>query len=87
MPLTWWALFPLLNVALCMYAAYGAFLIRSNWLSGSAVLGAMLHLSTFYYLYGTTLMWKSLIMASAGVALLIAGVALEHRKPGSGGTT
>jgi len=87
MPLTWWALFPLLNVALCMYAAYAAFLIRSNWLSGSAVLGAMLHLSTFYYLYGTTLMWKSLIMASAGVALLIAGVALEHRKPGSGGTT
>ena len=31
-------------------------------LLGFAVFAALLHLSRFYYLYGTTLMWKSVIM-------------------------
>ncbi|MEO8018978.1 MAG: DUF4401 domain-containing protein [Pseudomonadota bacterium] len=80
MPFSWWALFPLLSVALAMASAYGAFLVRSNALLGSAVLAALLHMARFYYLYGTTLMWKSLIMALAGAALLLAGVTLRKRE-------
>jgi len=78
-PLTWWALFPMLNVSLAMLAAYGAFRLRSRVLVGSAIFGALLHLSNFYYFYGTTLMWKSVIMLCVGAALLFAGVALAKR--------
>jgi hypothetical protein len=82
-PLTWWALFPMLNVALAMTSAYGAFRLRSRGLLGSAVLGALLHLSHFYYFYGTTLLWKSVIMLCVGAALLLAGVALSKRTAGA----
>lgn len=74
---SWWALFPLLSVALAMFAAYGAFRLRSFGLLGFAVLAALLHVSRFYYLYGTTLMWKSVIMLAVGAALLFAGAALR----------
>ena len=40
--------------------------------------------SRFYYLYGTTLMWKSVIMLTVGAALLVAGAALRNRGPDSG---
>ncbi|HEV7609009.1 MAG TPA: DUF4401 domain-containing protein [Steroidobacteraceae bacterium] len=80
MPFSWWALFPFLNVGLAMASAYGAYLVRSNALLGSAVLAALLHLANFYYMYGTTLMWKSLIMAVAGAALLLAGIALLEKE-------
>lgn len=85
LPLSWWAIFPLLNVGLAMCSAYGAFRLRSRPLLGSAVLGALLHLSNFYYFYGTTLMWKSVIMLAVGAALLLAGVALAKRtaEPGA----
>lgn len=75
----WSGIFPLLSIALAMLAAYGAFRVRSLGLLGVAIAGALLHLSRFYYLYGTTLLWKSAIMFVAGAALLIAGVA-AHRK-------
>ena len=80
-PFTWWALFPLLSVGLAMASAYGAFLVRSNGLLGSAVLAALLHLSHFYYLYGTTLMWKSVIMLTVGALLLFGGLALRKYEP------
>lgn len=82
-PITWWALFPMLNVALAVFSAYGAFRLRSRWLIGSAALGALLHLSHFYYFYGTTLLWKSVIMLCVGAALLLAGVALAKRTAGA----
>jgi hypothetical protein len=83
-PFSWWALFPLLSVGLAMASAYGAFLVRSNGLLGSAVLAALLHLSHFYYLYGTTLMWKSVIMLCVGALLLFGGLALrKHELAGS----
>jgi hypothetical protein len=78
---SWWALFPLLSVALAMFAAYGAFRLRSGGLSGFAVLAALLHVSRFYYLYGTTLMWKSVIMLAVGAALLYAGATLRKAAP------
>jgi hypothetical protein len=74
---SWWALFPLLSVALAMFAAYGAFRLRNGGLLGFAVLAALLHVSRFYYLYGTTLMWKSVIMLTVGAALLYGGAALR----------
>jgi len=80
----WLAIFPLLSIALTLFAAYGAFRVRSSGLLGFAVFAALVHLSRFYYLYGTTLMWKSLIMLCAGAALLLGGVALRNRRPESG---
>jgi hypothetical protein len=81
---TWWALFPLLSVALAMFSAYGAFRTRSHALLGFAVFAALLHVSRFYYLYGTTLMWKSVIMLAAGAGLLFAGSALRKAPPEAG---
>jgi hypothetical protein len=80
----WLAIFPLLSIALTLFAAYGAFRVRSNALLGFAVIAAMVHLSRFYYLYGTTLLWKSVIMLCVGAALLLAGIALRNRRPESG---
>jgi len=83
MRFTWWALFPLLSVALALFSAWGAFRLRSGGLLGFAVLAALLHLSRFYYLYGTTLLWKSVIMLSVGALLLLAGTALYRHVPTS----
>ena len=81
----WLAVFPLLSIALSLFAAYGAFRVRSHGLLGFAVFAALVHLSRFYYLYGTTLLWKSVIMLVVGATLLLAGVALRDRKPEAGG--
>ena len=80
---TWWALFPLLSIALALFAVYGAFRIRSSGLSGFAILAALVHLSRFYYLYGTTLLWKSVIMLCMGAALLAIGVRFQRRDLGA----
>lgn len=81
---SWYALFPLLSIGLALASAYGAFRLRSAGLLGFAVLAALLHLSRFYYLYGTTLMWKSVIMLTIGALLLVAGIALRRRMPDAG---
>ena len=81
MRFSWWALFPLLSIALALFSAWGAFRIRSQGLLGFAVFAALLHLSRFYYLYGTTLLWKAAIMLAVGAALLFAGIALQKRAP------
>jgi hypothetical protein len=80
MRFSWWALFPLLSVGLAMFAAWGAYRVRSAGLLGFAVVAALLHLSRFYYLYGTTLMWKSVIMLTLGALLLWAGLALRKHE-------
>lgn len=76
---TWHALFPLLSIALSMLAAYGAFRVRSLSLMGVAIFGALMHLSRFYYLYGTTLIIKSVVMLCVGAVLLAAGYGLHRR--------
>lgn len=86
MRFSWWALFPLLSVALAMFSAWGAFRVRSHALLGFAVFAALMHLSRFYYLYGTTLMWKSVIMLAAGAVLLLAGLALRKHELAAGST-
>jgi hypothetical protein len=81
----WLAIFPLLSISLALFSAYGAFRIRNSGLLGFAVFASLVHLARFYYLYGTTLMWKSLIMLVVGAALLLAGFALRNRTREAGG--
>ena len=75
-----WALFPLLSIALALFSAYGAFRLRSDGLAGFAVFAALLHLARFYYLYGTSLTWKAVIMVCLGVVLLGGGMWLARRE-------
>jgi len=74
-----WALFPLLSIALAMLAAVNAFALRSAGLLGFAIVAALVHLARFYYLYGTSLTAKALIMLGAGAVLLGAGRLLARR--------
>ena len=78
LPFDWWALFPLLSIALAMFAAWNAYLLRSDALTGLAIVAALLHLARFYYLYGTTLTIKSAIMLIVGGAFLAAAVVIER---------
>ena len=82
--MSWLALFPLLSIALAMFAAWCAFQLRSNGLLGFAVFAALMHLSRFYYLYGTSLMWKSMIMLCLGVVMLGVGVLVQQRLASDG---
>ena len=75
----WWSLFPLLSIALALFAAFNAYLLRSSGLSGLAIFAALAHLARFYYLYGTTLTVKAAIMLGAGLVLLGAGRLLARR--------
>jgi len=75
----WQAIFPLLSIALAVYAAWCAFRLRSAGLSGFAIVAALVHLGRFYYLYGTSLLWKSVIMLCLGAVLLGAGELLRRR--------
>jgi uncharacterized protein DUF4401 len=79
----WYALFPLLSIGLALFAAYGAFKQRSSALTGVAVVAALAHLGRFYYLYGTTLTWKSVIMLFTGIGLLATATLLARRAGGA----
>jgi hypothetical protein len=81
-PSSWLALWPLLAVFAALFAAYCAFRVRSRPLIGLAIAGALLHVSQFYYLIGTTLLIKSCLMLAAGVALL-AAAHVSQREPAS----
>ena len=82
----WQAIFPLLSIALALYAAWCAFQLRSAGLSGFAVVAALAHLGRFYYLYGTSLLWKSVIMLCLGALLLGVGELLRRRPIAGAGT-
>jgi Domain of unknown function (DUF4401) len=73
----WLALWPLLAVVLALFAMFCAFRIRSSALIGLAIAGALLHVSHFYYLLGTTLLIKSCLLLAMGSVLLIASVQLR----------
>ncbi len=81
--LGWWSLFPLLSIALAVFAMVCAHRVGSAGIAGVAILAALVHLSRFYYLYGTTLLWKSLIMVAVGAVLFGAGFALAKRARGT----
>ena len=82
--MNWMAVFPLLSIALAMFSAWCAFHLRSLGLLGFAIFAALVHLSRFYYLYGTTLMWKSMIMLCLGVAMIGVAVLIQRRLAAEG---
>jgi len=77
--LGWWSLFPLLSIALAAFAAWCAFRLRNLGLLGLAIAAALVHLGRFYYLFGTSLLWKSGIMLGMGLLLIAAAWLLRKR--------
>jgi len=77
--MNWYALFPLLAIAMAVFAAYCAFQLRNLGLLGFAVFAALVHLSKFYFLYGTSLTWKAVIMSCLGVAMVGAGLLVRAK--------
>jgi hypothetical protein len=75
----WLVLWPLLGTATALFAAVSAYRLRNRALVGLAITGALLHVMQFYYLLGTTLVVKSMIMLAAGAVLLLAGWSLGQR--------
>jgi hypothetical protein len=78
MQTNWLAIWPLLAVALALFAAISAYRLRDPVLIGIAIAGALLHLEQFYYLLGVTLVVKSWIMFVAGVVLSLAARSLAR---------
>jgi uncharacterized membrane protein len=66
------ALWPLLAMFLALLGLALAFAIRNRPLMGLAIIFGLLEISSFYYVLGTTLLMKSMVMAALGVALLAA---------------
>lgn len=77
--LNWYSLFALLGIAMAVFAAYCAFRLRNPAIVGFAVAAALLHLVKFYFLYGTSLTWKAVIMGCLGVVLVGAGLLTQAR--------
>jgi hypothetical protein len=67
----WLVLWPLLGAGTALFAAICAYRLRNRALVGLAIAGALLHVMQFYYLLGTTLVTKSMIMLAVGVAFLL----------------
>ncbi len=78
MNFSWAALFPLLSLGLALLTAYGGFRLRSHGLLGFGIVLALLHMARFYYMYGTSLLVKSVIMLFVGVGLLALGAWLKR---------
>ena len=66
------ALWPLLAIVLALLAMALAFTVRNRPLIGLAIVFGLLEVSCFYYVLGTTLLLKSIVMVALGVALMAA---------------
>lgn len=66
------AMWPFLAVLLALVSTGLAFAIRSRPLVGVAIIFGFLDVTSFYYVLGTTLLVKSMIMVGLGAALLAA---------------
>jgi hypothetical protein len=71
------ALWPLLAMFLVVLGMALAFAIRNRALLGLAILFGLLEISAFYYVLGTTLLLKSIVMVALGAALLLGARILE----------
>jgi uncharacterized protein DUF4401 len=80
----WLVLWPLLNAAAALLAGFGAFQLRNKALLGIAVAAALLHIGQFYFLLGTSLVVKSIIMVAVGTVLLGWGLFLGRRSTAPG---
>jgi uncharacterized membrane protein len=64
------ALWPLLSIGLALLSLALAFNLRNRPLMGLAIVCSLLEISAFYYVLGTTLLVKSILMLLLGAALL-----------------
>jgi hypothetical protein len=78
----WLVLWPMLGAGTALLAARLAFRLRDRPLVGVAIVGALLHVTHFYYLLGTTLLVKSVIMIALG-ALLLSAAFVARRRAGA----
>jgi uncharacterized membrane protein len=76
----WAALWPLLAALLALLPLALAFAVRSNGLMGTAIVFALVEVSCFYYILGTTLLIKSVIMLLLGAVLLLAALGLRRAR-------
>jgi len=78
----WLVLWPLLGAATALFAAICAYRLQNRALVGLAIAGALLHVMQFYYMLGTTLVVKSMIMLAVGAVLIVAARGVERRGQG-----
>jgi hypothetical protein len=76
----WLVLWPLLGAGTALFAAICAYRLQNRALVGLAIAGALLHVMQFYYLLGTTLIIKSMIMLAVGAALLFVAWGLGRNR-------
>jgi hypothetical protein len=79
----WLVMWPLLAVGASMFAGYCALRLRNPALVGVAIAGSLLHVMQFYFLLGTTLLVKSVIMVALGIFFFLSGHALFRTKGAS----
>jgi hypothetical protein len=77
--MNWLAIWPLLAVGAALYAGFMALRVRNRALVGVAIVAALLHVMQFYFVLGTTLLLKSMIMAGVGLVLLAVAAVLGNR--------
>jgi hypothetical protein len=77
----WLALWPFLSVIAAIGGIAAGFALKSRRLMGVCLIGALLHVSHFYYALGTSLLIKSLIMLAMGALLLLVAYYLHTSKP------
>jgi Domain of unknown function (DUF4401) len=76
----WLALWPLLSVLAAIGGIVAAYALKSRMLMGASIVGALLHISHFYYALGTSLLIKSLIMLAMGAVMLAVAYLLHTAK-------
>lgn len=67
----WVALWPLLAALLALLALALGFALRNRPLMGLAIVFGLIEVSCFYYVWGTTLLVKSIVMLLLGAGLLL----------------
>jgi len=75
------ALWPLLSAAGALAATAAAFALRQRGLMALCVVATIAQLSHFYYVLGTSLLVKSILMLAMGGALLLAERLLADKEP------
>jgi hypothetical protein len=76
----WLALWPLLSALAAIGGLVAAYALKSRMLMGASIIGALLHLSHFYYALGTSLLIKSLVMLAMGMVFLAVAYLLHTSK-------
>ena len=76
----WLALWPLLSLLAAGVAAAVAFQQRARLLLGAGLLGLLVHVASFYFALGVSLLAKSLLMLLMGAALLAAAYRLREAR-------